>query len=155
MPSPTRGEETFPPLMGGNKGGGHIFTHFLEFSAHKRQWKFLLFGFLCGAFFSRFLLRFYTGNFSTIRFDLCLFWSNACNGDKLISLFYVKEFDPLRISTNGANGIYGCPDNHTFCGNHYQFIGISDINQRYDFPVSFGGFNVNDALSSSMMSGIF
>src|SRR3989338_9677240 len=25
-PSPTRGEETFPPLMGGIKGGGYIFT---------------------------------------------------------------------------------------------------------------------------------
>ena len=25
----------------------------------------------------------------------------TCNGDKFISLFYVKEFDPLRISTNG------------------------------------------------------
>src|SRR3972149_11266274 len=151
-----RGNVFTPPLVGGVRGGGGTdIILFKRFSSHKRQLKFLLFGFLCGTFFNHFLLRFYAKNFSTIRFGLCFFRNNACNGDKLISLFYGKEFDPLCISTNGANGIYRCPDNHTFCGNHYQLVCISDIDQRYDFPISFGGFNVNDALSSSMMSGIF
>jgi len=83
-PSPTRGEGTFPPLMGGIKGGWRIFILFCEPLAHE--------GLLCKNFFS-------PSPLPVPRFHEDKFCEEVFHEDKFLYVFLHIYQIPLHRST--------------------------------------------------------